>query len=109
MTRPTPRPVSKGAGSFGAGHRKAAGLRRLYAGGGASPTLLLLLVLLFGARLSIQQDDHDPVSNFCRRFGHQAAVIDDRLYLDGGYVNYNPLEEFPTNYTSESPSSIAPN
>lgn len=61
--------------------------------------LPLLLILLLGAQLSLQQGD--PVSNFCRRFGHQAAILDERLYIDGGYVNYNPLEEFPQNYTSE--------
>lgn len=100
MTRPTTRPVSKGTRAFGAGHRKAAGTRRVQRGGGA-PTMLLsfLLVLSLSARLSLQQGDQ--VSNFCRRFGHQAAIVDDRLYIDGGFVNYNPLDEYPKNYTSE--------
>lgn len=68
--------VSKGTGSFGAGHRKAAGLRHAH-GVGAPSTLLTLLLVLLGAQLGLQQGD--PVSNFCRRFGHQAAIIDDRL------------------------------
>ncbi|KAK1750750.1 autophagy-related protein 3 [Echria macrotheca] len=42
----------------------------------------------------------DPVKNFCRRFGHQTAVIDRKLYIDGGFVNYNPLSQYPTNYTN---------
>lgn len=66
---------------------------------------MLILFLLLGVRFSLQQGD--PVSNFCRRFGHQAATIDDRLYIDGGFINYNPLEEFPTNYTSRFPCPIS--
>ncbi|KAK4106493.1 hypothetical protein N658DRAFT_414402 [Parathielavia hyrcaniae] len=42
----------------------------------------------------------DPVENFCRRFGHQAAVIDRRLYIDGGFINYNPLSQYTTNYSN---------
>lgn len=60
----------------------------------------MVFLLLLGSRLSLQQGD--PVSNFCRRFGHQAAIVDDRLYIDGGFVDYNPLEQYPENYTSVS-------
>ncbi|KAK3357381.1 hypothetical protein B0T25DRAFT_589681 [Lasiosphaeria hispida] len=42
----------------------------------------------------------DPVKNFCRRFGHQTAVIDKKLYIDGGFINYNPLSQYPANFTS---------
>jgi hypothetical protein len=57
-----------------------------------------MLLLAFFAGPS---DQLDPVKNFCRRFGHQTAVIDRKLYIDGGFMNYNPLSQYPTNYTSE--------
>ena len=98
--RRTLRPVSMEIGYLGAGQRMVVGPRCVHGGGDAQPLIMILLILSLGAQLSLQQDD--PVSNFCRRFGHQAAIIDDRLYIDGGFINYNPLEEFPTNYTSES-------
>jgi hypothetical protein len=40
----------------------------------------------------------DPTDNFCRRFGHQTAVVDRKLYIDGGIINYQPPRE---NFTSE--------
>ena len=61
-------------------------------------TLLLLQLLFVG--LSSQQRDH--VRNFCRRFDHQTAVVDDKLFIDGGLVNWNPISSYPDNYTSES-------
>jgi hypothetical protein len=30
----------------------------------------------------------DPVKDFCRRHQHQTCVIDSKLYIDGGLVNY---------------------
>ncbi|KAK0704486.1 hypothetical protein B0H67DRAFT_350674 [Lasiosphaeris hirsuta] len=42
----------------------------------------------------------DPVKDFCRRWGQQSAVVDDRLYVDGGFVNYKPLTESSLNYTN---------
>ena len=38
--------------------------------------------------------------DFCRRFGHRTAVIDNRLYIDGGYINWNPLSQNPLNHTN---------
>ncbi|KAK3939533.1 hypothetical protein QBC46DRAFT_364800 [Diplogelasinospora grovesii] len=32
----------------------------------------------------------DPVKNFCRR----------RLYIDGGLINYNPISQYPSNYSN---------
>lgn len=58
----------------------------------------ILLLLVVAAGLSRQQND--PVSGFCRRFAHQTAIVDNKLYIDGGFINYNPLEQFPENYTS---------
>ena len=46
------------------------------------------LLLLF-ARVSLQQKD--PLIDFCRRFGHQTCVIDTKLYIDGGQVDWNPV------------------
>ncbi|KAK0630774.1 hypothetical protein B0T17DRAFT_590186 [Bombardia bombarda] len=66
----------------------------------ASPRWLLswsLLVQVFSGGCSAQLD---PVRNFCRRFGHQTAVIDRRLYIDGGLLNYNPISQYPTNYSN---------
>uniref|UniRef100_A0A0B7K0Q8 Uncharacterized protein n=1 Tax=Bionectria ochroleuca TaxID=29856 RepID=A0A0B7K0Q8_BIOOC len=34
-----------------------------------------------------------PKDDFCRRFEHQSTVIDDKLYIDGGTVNY---KDFPS-------------
>ncbi|KAI9851624.1 MAG: hypothetical protein M1838_003218 [Thelocarpon superellum] len=42
----------------------------------------------------------DPLDDFCRRFGHQTAVVDRRLYIDGGLVNWNPLAQNPDNFTN---------
>ncbi|KAH9887524.1 hypothetical protein F4778DRAFT_786364 [Xylariomycetidae sp. FL2044] len=40
----------------------------------------------------------DPVKDFCRRFGHQTALIDRNLYIDGGFVNWPTLE---ANYSNQ--------
>ncbi|KAI1333772.1 hypothetical protein F5Y15DRAFT_325094 [Xylariaceae sp. FL0016] len=42
----------------------------------------------------------DPVNDFCRRFGHQSAVIDRKVYIDGGFINFDPIPENPTNYSN---------
>ncbi|KAH7389351.1 hypothetical protein DE146DRAFT_160791 [Phaeosphaeria sp. MPI-PUGE-AT-0046c] len=39
----------------------------------------------------------DPVRDFCRRWNHQTAVVDGRLYIDGGQVAYNSLAYDYTN------------
>ena len=57
-------------------------------------TLILSFVLL-----SIQQND--PLKDFCRLFGHQTAVVDRRLYIDGGSVNWAPITDKSQNYTSK--------
>lgn len=50
----------------------------------------------------VAQQGLSPETNFCRRFGHQTTVIDDKLYIDGGYINWNPLTQYPNNYSSIS-------
>lgn len=61
-------------------------------------TNTLIIFLLF-VHFSWQQKD--PLNDFCRRFGHQSAVIDRKLYLDGGLVNWNPISQNQANYTSK--------
>ncbi|ORY10867.1 hypothetical protein BCR34DRAFT_601772 [Clohesyomyces aquaticus] len=51
------------------------------------------------AALSLQQSK-DPLKDFCRRWGHQTAQVDGRLYIDGGLVAWNPLSNNPLNYTN---------
>ncbi|KAK6209549.1 cell wall anchored protein [Colletotrichum tabaci] len=63
----------------------------------SAPLLTLLGLSLLTAPTTAQQD---PVADFCRRFGHQTAVVDDKLFIDGGLVNWNPFSSFPSNYTN---------
>jgi hypothetical protein len=51
------------------------------------------LLLLLDSVLS--QAPKDPLRDFCRRFSHQTALINRQLYIDGGYVNANPLSQNP--------------
>lgn len=67
----------------------------------SKPSLSSIGVLATLLSLSFQ---HDPVEDFCRRFGHQTAVVDRKLYIDGGLVNWKPLETDHQNYTSRLPS-----
>lgn len=104
MMRPVLHSVSKTTAPSDAGHGDATGVQ-LTSRVSARLTILVFLLLL-GSRLSLQQGD--PVSNFCRRFGHQTAIVDDRLYIDGGFIDYSPLEQYPENYTSRSPLAPPP-
>ncbi|KAK8081843.1 hypothetical protein PG996_000624 [Apiospora saccharicola] len=60
--------------------------------------MLLLAFVVAGAITTAQA--RDPVKDFCRRFGHQTTVIDRKLYIDGGLVNYKPMTSDATNYTN---------
>jgi hypothetical protein len=42
----------------------------------------------------------NPINDFCRRWGHQTAQVDGKLYVDGGLVDWNPISANPLNYTS---------
>ena len=55
--------------------------------------------LLSFATRSLQQSK-DTLADFCRRWGHQTAQVDGKLYIDGGLVAWNPLSANPLNYTS---------
>lgn len=60
----------------------------------------LLVAIAFGAQ-SLQAKD--PIQDFCRRWGHQTAQVDNKLYIDGGQVAWNPISTNPLNYTSMLP------
>ena len=60
-----------------------------------------LILLAFALVGTWAQDVKDPINDFCRRFGHQTAIIDSHLYIDGGLVNWNPISQNPSNYTSQ--------
>ncbi|KAK3400812.1 hypothetical protein B0T20DRAFT_494902 [Sordaria brevicollis] len=60
-------------------------------------TLLLLLGYLIETSLA----QFDPIKDFCRRFGHQSAVVDDKLYVDGGLVNWKPYSETSANMSNQ--------
>ena len=60
--------------------------------------LITFTLTLLASDVSAQQD---PIRNFCRRFGHQTAVVDRKLFIDGGLINYSPLSQFPANYSSK--------
>ncbi|KAL8416379.1 hypothetical protein RB596_006799 [Gaeumannomyces avenae] len=72
--------------------------------GAAARTLRLRLPLCWAmmifslAQVSLQQQD--PVKNFCRRFAHQTTIVDRKLYIDGGFVNWNPVAQNPENATN---------
>lgn len=58
------------------------------------------LLLLFGWLIELSLAQFDPIKDFCRRFGHQSAVVDDKLYVDGGIVNWKPYSETSANISS---------
>jgi hypothetical protein len=49
-----------------------------------------LLALSLGTRTVTAVQD--PKNSFCRRYGHQSTVIDDKLYIDGGWVNFDTFK-----------------
>ncbi|KAJ3528892.1 hypothetical protein NM208_g10000 [Fusarium decemcellulare] len=61
------------------------------------PLLVTLLLLLFAANWVAAKN---PKDNFCRRFAHQTTVIDDKLYIDGGWVNYDDFQQTHANYSN---------
>ncbi|KAJ4358023.1 uncharacterized protein N0V89_002602 [Didymosphaeria variabile] len=61
-------------------------------------TRLSLLAAI--ALLSRSLQAKDPIQDFCRRWGHQTAQVDNKLYIDGGQVAWNPISTNPQNYTN---------
>lgn len=50
-----------------------------------------------------QGQDMDQINHFCRRHSHRTTVIDNKLYIDGGYINYDfevPISADTVNYTN---------
>src|ERR1700733_14346162 len=56
---------------------------------------LVLEICLSLVPLVFSQAPQDPIRDFCRRYGHQTALINRKLYIDGGYVNANPISQNP--------------
>ena len=65
--------------------------------------VFVLVLATFGARsYQANQVDEDPISEFCRCFAHQTTVIDRKLYIDGGPVNYgDKFDQDTINLTSK--------
>lgn len=62
-------------------------------------------LLRFGYLIGVSLAQFDPIKDFCRRFGHQSAVVDNKLYVDGGLVNWKPYSETSANVSSAYPTS----
>ena len=69
-------------------------------------TISSLLILLTLVSKTLTQAPLDPRKNFCRRFGHQTAVIDRKLYIDGGWLYADSIEQNPVPVISEAVFSI---
>lgn len=69
---------------------------------------LVLEICLSLVPLVFSQAPQDPIQDFCRRYGHQTSLINRKLYIDGGYVNANPISQNPvavismTNHTDHA-------
>jgi hypothetical protein len=64
---------------------------------------LIILCMLFDLIFAdpVPGDAQFQLRDFCRRFSHRTAVISNRIYIDGGFVNLDPLNLNPANYTSK--------
>jgi hypothetical protein len=60
-----------------------------------------LLVLTLSFAIQCLAALQNPRDNFCRRYGHQSTVIDDKLYIDGGWVNFDTFAQDHTDYPSK--------
>ncbi|KAK4542854.1 hypothetical protein LTR36_006043 [Oleoguttula mirabilis] len=49
---------------------------------------LLILPIIGQPSVAQQEQAVDPLGDYCRRFAHQTTIIGDRLYIDGGLVDY---------------------
>ena len=57
--------------------------------------LFFLHIGLFLLPLIFAQAPADVFGDFCRRYGHQTAIIDRKLYIDGGWLYANPISQNP--------------
>jgi hypothetical protein len=68
-------------------------------------TMLSLFTFLVFVTFSVAQ--RDPLKEFCRIHSHQTTVVDRKLYIDGGLVNWSPLTAESINYTSIRPTNTS--
>ncbi|KAF2018056.1 hypothetical protein BU24DRAFT_421068 [Aaosphaeria arxii CBS 175.79] len=59
----------------------------------------LFIVLLLTVQ-ALQASTKHPINDFCRRWGHQTAQVDGKLYIDGGLIAWNPISSNPSNDTN---------
>ena len=71
-------------------------------------SLNILIISALFALQALAQPPKDPLKGFCRRYGHQTAVIDRKLYIDGGWLYANPLPQnpIPTMSKAQFPSIL---
>lgn len=58
-------------------------------------TLKRLQTIWLFIAVTLAQAPKDPLKDLCRRYGHQTTVIDRTLYIDGGWIYADPLEQNP--------------
>lgn len=71
---------------------------------------MLGIWIFFALGTFVFAQQNDPLKQFCRLHSHQTTVVDRKLYIDGGLVNWAPFSADSINYTSKSaygPSCIA--
>lgn len=61
---------------------------------------VLASLLRFAVDGASATDEQNPRDNFCRRYGHQTTFIDDKLYIDGGFVNFDTFRNDHKSYPS---------
>ncbi|KZM20907.1 uncharacterized protein EKO05_0006355 [Ascochyta rabiei] len=57
--------------------------------------LWLVVPILVGLTIA-----RDPLVDFCRLHSHRTAVVDRKLYVDAGFVNWAPIKADPANQTN---------
>lgn len=58
------------------------------------------ITLLVLSLISFSDGQTDPIKSFCRLFGHSTAIVDREMYIDGGFVNWDPISADSINYTN---------
>jgi len=58
------------------------------------------ILFFFFSLLSLSTQQKNPLKDFCRLFGHSTTVVDRKLYIDGGLVNWSPISQTSLNYSS---------
>jgi hypothetical protein len=58
------------------------------------------ILFFFFSLLTLSTQQKNPLKDFCRLFGHSTTVVDRKLYIDGGLVNWSPISQTSLNYSS---------